>query len=300
MLDGILVVNKPQGMTSHDVVARLRRVYQTKKIGHTGTLDPMVEGVLVLCFGKATKLSNILMAGMKTYHVTILLGKATDTEDITGAVVATEDVTKLNFDEQQIQETLNAFLGTYQQQVPLYAAVKVDGKKLYQYAREQKEVVRPIKTLHIANISYESGSLKRVEAGFLFSFTVTGSKGLYARTLCVDIGKKLGSCATMAKLTRTRSGNYDIHQALPLDEVMTQKPPLIPIRSINFIQHVVEVEPEVAAKLKVGYKLPKYFVEDTTRLTEQFLVRDKETTEVIGIFEADQKNSDKYRSVRIL
>lgn len=210
-MNGILNIYKEQGYTSHDVVAILRRILKTKKIGHTGTLDPNAEGVLPICVGNATKLSELLMEKQKTYQVTMQFGKVTDTQDIWGNV--TEE-RKVELSEEEVIRELMTFVGEIEQIPPMYSAVKQGGKKLYELAREGKIVerkARPVTIYRIEEVRFLQGHELR--------FTVTCSKGTYIRTLCHDLGQMLGCGAVMTALLRTQSGNFGLENALKLDEV---------------------------------------------------------------------------------
>lgn len=212
-MDGILNIYKEKGFTSHDVVAKLRRVLHQKRIGHTGTLDPEAEGVLPVCIGKATKLCGMLTEKEKCYRATAVLGIETDTQDTFGQILArtgTEGITK-----EQIMEAICSFTGDYEQTPPMYSAKKVNGKKLYEYARQGIEVERepvPVTIFSIENIGIDM-------EGHTFSMEVTCSKGTYIRTLCHDIGKKLGCGAAMQSLLRTRVRDFTVEEALSLSEV---------------------------------------------------------------------------------
>ena len=210
MLDGFLNVYKEQGYTSFDVVAKLRGILKQKKIGHTGTLDPMAEGVLLVCLGQATKLSEMLIDKDKTYRCVMLLGKTTDTEDVTGKVLTeTADIP----DEASVIEAVNSFIGTYGQIPPMYSAIKVNGKKLYEYARQGIEIERSPREVTIFEVKIENVSLPRV------TFTIHCSKGTYIRSLCRDIGEKLGCGAVMEKLVRTEVKNFRVEDSLTLAEI---------------------------------------------------------------------------------
>lgn len=210
MLDGFLNVYKEQGYTSFDVVAKLRGILKQKKIGHTGTLDPMAEGVLLVCLGQATKLSEMLIDKDKTYRCVMLLGKTTDTEDVTGKVLTeTAEIP----DEASVTEAVNSFIGTYGQIPPMYSAIKVNGKKLYEYARQGIEIERSPREVTIFELKIEDMSLPRV------TFTIHCSKGTYIRSLCRDIGEKLGCGAVMEKLVRTEVKNFRVEDSLTLAEI---------------------------------------------------------------------------------
>lgn len=211
MINGILNIYKEKGYTSHDVVAKLRKIIGQKKIGHTGTLDPDAEGVLPVCIGRATKVCDMLTERDKTYEAVLLLGKTTDTQDISGTVLeerATDGVT-----EEQAEECIRGFEGEYDQVPPMYSALKVNGKKLYELAREGKTVERKSRRVRINRIRILEISLPRIR------MEVSCSKGTYIRTLCQDIGERLGTGGCMESLLRTRSGRFGIEESLRLDEV---------------------------------------------------------------------------------
>lgn len=208
-MDGILLINKPAQMTSHDVVNKVRKLLHTKKVGHCGTLDPDATGVLVLCIGKATKALQFLMSEEKEYIATLTLGSATDTYDASGTIVES-----VNFQGvENVEDVLESFLGKQKQLPPLYSAIKVKGKKLYEYARNHEEVnIEPrdieIKELELLNINNN-----------LITFRVKCSKGTYIRSLCVDIAKALGYPGHMASLIRTQSGHFHIHDCVTLEDI---------------------------------------------------------------------------------
>lgn len=209
-MDGIINVYKEKGFTSHDVVAKMRGILRMKKIGHTGTLDPAAEGVLPVCLGKGTKLCDMLTDKTKTYQAVMLLGQETDTQDTTGNVLAEYPVTVT---EEAVREAVLSFLGSYMQIPPMYSALKVNGKKLYELARAGKEVERQARPVEILEISVDEIKLPRV------TMTVTCSKGTYIRTLCYDIGRKLGCGACMEQLLRTRVDCFRLEDSLRLAEI---------------------------------------------------------------------------------
>ena len=210
MYHGIINVYKESGYTSHDAVAKLRGILGQKKIGHTGTLDPAAVGVLPICLGSGTKLCDMLTDKNKEYRATLLLGQETDTQDTTGTVLAGREVTVT---EEEVSRVILSFAGEYDQIPPMYSAIKVDGKKLYQLAREGKEVERKARRVRIDEIEIEKLELPYV------TMRVRCSKGTYIRTLCYDIGRRLECGGTMAALTRTQVGEFRIEEALRLDEI---------------------------------------------------------------------------------
>ncbi len=211
-MNGIININKPLGMTSHDVVGRLRRILGIKKIGHTGTLDPDASGVLPMCIGRATKTADMLTAQNKQYIAEVTLGSATTTLDASGEVTETSEV---NVDESDIQSVVTEFVGDIMQIPPMYSAIKIDGKRLYELARDGVEVERKPRPVTIEKIEILSIDLENKK----FSMKVDCSKGTYIRTLCDDIGRRLGCLAHMSALIRTRSGRFCIDDAYTLDEV---------------------------------------------------------------------------------
>ncbi len=209
MYNGIINIYKEAGYTSHDVVARLRGILKQKKIGHTGTLDPAATGVLPVCLGSGTKLCDMLTDKSKEYRAVLRLGCETDTQDMTGTILAEKEV---RVTQEQAEEAILSFVGEYGQIPPMYSAVKVNGRKLYELAREGKEIERKPRKVEIYRIETEEIRLPFI------SMRVECSKGTYIRTLCHDIGRKLGCGGAMAELTRIRSGSFRIEEALRLEE----------------------------------------------------------------------------------
>ncbi len=217
MYNGVIIVNKEAGFTSHDVVAKLRGILKQKKIGHTGTLDPDATGVLPVCLGHATKLCDMLTDKDKTYEAVMLLGKVTDTQDITGKIIEECDIVSMreqnNISDEHILEAISSFIGEYSQIPPMYSALKVNGKKLYELARDGIEIERQPRTVFINSIENIVIDFPRV------TMTVSCSKGTYIRTLCHDIGSKLGCGACMESLKRTRVSSFTIGDALTLSQI---------------------------------------------------------------------------------
>ena len=225
MYEGVLNVYKERGFTSHDVVAKLRGILKMKKIGHTGTLDPDAEGVLPVCLGQATRLCGMLTDEGKTYRAVMLLGVETDTQDAGGRVVHSRTVAQAEREadcpegdpfcltEEQVAEAVRGFIGRYDQIPPMYSARKVNGRKLYDLARQGKTVERQAKAVRIHQIGIEEIKLPRVV------MTVSCSKGTYIRTLCHDIGQKLGCGACMESLLRVRVGRFAVGESLRLAQI---------------------------------------------------------------------------------
>ena len=211
MKDGILIVNKPEGYTSRDVVNKLNHIFGTKKIGHTGTLDPLATGVLVCALGSYTKLVSSLTSFDKEYVAEIKLGIKTDTGDITGNIL--EEDYDYNVDSEKILEVFNSFPKTYNQTVPKYSAVKINGKKLYEYARENIEIKLPTREVNIYSLDlleFNNGIIK---------FKTKVSKGTYIRSLIEDLCKNLDVIGTMNSLVRTKQGNFSINDAINLQDI---------------------------------------------------------------------------------
>ena len=210
-MDGILIVNKPSGITSHDVVDFVRRKFNVRRVGHTGTLDPMAQGVLVVLIGKATKLSSKFLQDDKEYIAKIFFGKKTDTQDTTGKVIKEKVV--LDLDIESIKRAFNNFLGDIEQIPPMVSAIKYKGKKLYQLARAGKSVPRKPRPIKIKDMELIDFSLPEA------TFRVRCSKGTYIRALCEDIGSSLGIPSCMSGLVRIRSGDFLLKDAKDLHEI---------------------------------------------------------------------------------
>lgn len=230
-MNGIVVIDKEQNMTSHDVVAILRRKLKTKKVGHTGTLDPMATGVLPVCIGTSTKIVDYLMDQKKTYICSMVLGSATDTQDCWGEVIDTKDTSHIN--EEGYKSTILSFIGEIDQIPPMYSALKIGGEKLVDLARQGIEVKREPRRRHIFSIS-------NIEIlGLNAKFEVTCSKGTYIRTLCHDIGLKLGTFAHMTELRRVASEPFHISQALKIHDVDSSTHLIKTDEALNFMPKIV-------------------------------------------------------------
>jgi len=211
-LDGLLLVDKPSGMTSHDVVHRVRKQFQIKKVGHCGTLDPMATGLLMLVFGKATKVQDLLMSEDKFYSGTLTLGSSTTTQDATGEVVVEMPVPELT--TEKIQDVFESYKGDFYQLPPMVSAIKVDGVPLYKHARKGKEVKREPRFVHVYHYHITHMDLPHV------NFNIKCSKGFYVRTYCHDIGLQLKCHGHLSSLRRTGSGNFSINDAIGFDELI--------------------------------------------------------------------------------
>lgn len=252
-MNGVLLLNKPRGMTSHDCVMKLRRILGTKKVGHTGTLDPDVDGVLPICVGSATKLVQFLTAETKTYIGEVTVGYSTTTEDSSGEIVLRQSVDELVHLE-EIKAILATMKGTQIQIPPMYSAVKVDGKKLYEYARAGLDVVRPKREVTIYDLLLLNEP-KQSDGLLKFRFRVLGSKGIFIRTVAVTIGEKLGYPAHMSDLTRIASGNFKLDDCQTFEEIETHGPKFLSVSEALLDFSTVFVDSWVEKLVKNGVKL---------------------------------------------
>lgn len=249
-MDGVIIINKQKGFTSHDVVNVIRKKLNIKKVGHTGTLDPNATGVLPILVGKATKISKYLIEHNKTYIATIKLGEKTDTGDSEGQVIETKKVPK-KLEKEEIEQVLTDFLGKQKQLPPIYSAIKVKGKKLYEYAREGQEVKiepRDIEIYKIKLLEYKYNKIK---------IEVECSKGTYIRTLCEDISKKLETVGYMEELQRTKINEFKIENSLLLDDINIQnvEQKLIKIEEIFKEKNSIELNDKKLELFLNGVKL---------------------------------------------
>lgn len=210
-MDGVIIINKPQGCTSHDIVYKVKKIVN-EKVGHTGTLDPMAQGVLPLLIGKGTLCSKYLINHDKIYQVELTLGIKTDTADGEGKIIEEKELIDENIKKEKVQETLQSFKGKQKQIPPMYSAIKVKGKKLYEYARKGQEVQIEPREIEIYSITLDALNKNKIQ------FTVSCSKGTYIRSLCEDIAEKLGTVGYMSKLNRIKVGEFDIKEAINIEE----------------------------------------------------------------------------------
>lgn len=256
-MDGILPLWKEKGMTSHDCVFKVRKILKTKKVGHTGTLDPDVEGVLPLCIGKATRLAEYITDSGKTYEAEVTIGIATETEDASGKVVETKTIEK-PVTEKELEEVFKQLTGEIQQIPPMYSAVKVNGKKLYEYARAGETIDRPSRTVSIYAIERISPITQNAEK-IRFSIRISCGKGTYIRTLAVMIGERLGYPAHMSHLVRTHSGGFGPQECVTLS-ALAEKSDLSDVfkpveRAVSHLPKW-NVNDTVAVTIKNGAVLP--------------------------------------------
>lgn len=218
-MNGIIPLYKERGMTSHDCVSQLRKILHQKKVGHSGTLDPSVDGVLPVCVGSATKVVDYLLNHRKVYRGSVTLGFSTETEDLDGDEVDRQPLSA-PFTDEAIDAVLQTLTGDLQQTPPMYSAVKVNGRKLYEYARKHETVERPVRTIHVARFDRTAPSTFDETTGTqTFTFEVECSKGTYVRTLAVQAGEALGVPSVMASLTRVESGGFTLQETISLAQV---------------------------------------------------------------------------------
>ena len=258
-MNGLLLVNKDKNMTSRDVINKLNHIFSMKKIGHTGTLDPLATGVMICLFGKYTKLVDLITGYDKEYIAEIKLGIKTDTLDITGNVIETKKVKITNED---ILQVFNEFPKEYMQEVPIYSAVKINGKKLYEYARNNKLIELPKRKVNIYNLELISFNKD------IITFKVNVSKGTYIRSLINDLCEKLNTIGTMNNLIRTKQGNFDIKDSYKLEEILNGNYKFQNIK--EFLDYpVIEIPDKYIKKVENGNKVENIFnIEDKVIFTK--------------------------------
>lgn len=292
-MDGLINIYKEKGFTSHDVVAKMRGILHMKKIGHTGTLDPDATGVLPVCIGKGTRLCSLLENHDKTYEAVLLLGVETDTQDISGKILAEKQV---SVTEEQVLSVLSAFQGKIMQIPPMYSALKVNGRKLYEYAREGKVIERTPRPVEIYRLTVEKMELPRI------TLTVSCSKGTYIRTLCHDIGQALGCGGCMESLIRTRVGSFFLEDSITLEELEEKR------NSDSLASCVVTVE-EVFAGLPAVHTREKYdvLIRNGNRLRGSMMDKDPAVGQIrmydssglfVGVYEFDPVRKD-YKPLKM-
>lgn len=292
MMDGILLLNKPKGMTSHDCVNRVRRLFKTKKVGHTGTLDPNVTGVLPICINNATKIIQFMELDTKSYQAVISIGTSTSTEDSEGEVIE-QNLSYKKITRDEILDVLNSFLGKQKQIPPMISSVKVNGKKLYQYARENKTVERPVRDIEIFEIELLSKESIFEGNEVTFEFRVHVSKGTYIRTLAVDIGQKLGYAAHLKDMIRTQSGQFKLEDCVTFEEIEQADVQLISIYEALKDRFMITCDNQLEEKIKNGKKLKNIHQQDEIVFVNQH-------QEVIGIYKIDENNQELIKPIRVL
>lgn len=281
-MDGVILINKPKGITSRDVVNEVCKILKTKKVGHTGTLDPIASGVLVVCVGKATKLVDIITSANKEYVATVKLGLLTDTLDLDGEVLKKEKVT---IRKEELINVLDSFLGKYEQEVPIYSAVKVNGKKLYEYAREGKKVNLPkrmveIKKIELINLTDEE-----------YKFKVLASKGTYIRSLIYDINRKLNVIGVMSDLVRTKQGIFNIDDAYTLEDIKTGNYKMYTITDVLKNDNCVVINDKLFNSIKNGCIIDNIYGKEVVTFIYD--------NEVVSIYKTYDKDKTKLKPFKM-
>lgn len=276
-----LIVDKPEGYTSRDVVNIIGKKFKTKKVGHTGTLDPLATGVLVVCVNKATKIAELLTSLDKEYIAEFTFGLLTDTLDNTGNILKEESAI---LKKEDIEESLKQMIGSYEQEVPIYSAVKVNGKKLYEYARNNEEVELPkhkveIKELELLDIKYENDKT-------IIKVRCFVSKGTYIRSLGYDIAKKVGSIAIMSSLRRVKQGKFDIKDSYTLEQIENNEYKMLDILDVQDYNKV-EIDEELYKKIINGAIIDNIYNEDVIIFTYN--------NQVIAIYKTYDKDNKKLK-----
>lgn len=282
-MNGILVVNKEKNYTSRDIVNIISKELKTKKVGHTGTLDPMATGVLVVTIGESTKIAELLVSTYKEYIAEVTLGIKTDTLDITGNILEKKQI---KLDKSKLEQTIKTFQKKYLQEVPIYSAVKVNGKKLYEYARNKEEVKLPKKEVEIKEIEL----LKYAENKFTFRCLV--SKGTYIRSLINDICNELNIIGTMSDLKRTKQGKFKIENSYTLEQIKNNEYKILEMQEVLKEYPQIEVNEYIENKIKNGCLLEN-------RYNENIIVFINKNQQVIGIYKKYEKDSNKIKPWKI-
>ncbi|CAI8803583.1 MULTISPECIES: tRNA pseudouridine(55) synthase TruB [Bacillus] len=299
-MEGVLLLHKPKGMTSHDCVFKLRKILREKRIGHTGTLDPDVTGVLPICVGRATKIAQFLTSETKTYEGEVTLGFSTTTEDASGEVVEKQDVNRI-ITRQEVESVLAELTGTIEQVPPMYSAVKVNGKKLYEYARAGKEVERPVRTIAIHEFALLDDREVFEGKAVSFRFRVTCSKGTYVRTLAVMVGEKLGFPAHMSHLVRTASGEFNLEDCISFEEIeQTVQNGTVDSIFISIDEALSKfpkmvVDDEQAEKIKNGM-----FLKNELQVTAPFITVFDTNERCLAIYEHHPKHPGMLKPMKVL
>lgn len=264
-MNGILIVNKPKNYTSRDIVNIISKKLNTKKVGHTGTLDPIAEGVLVVPIGRALKISELLTSEKKEYIAKVILGYETDMLDITGKEIKRNIP---NVDKDKLIEVLNSFIGKYNQEVPMYSAVKINGRKLYEYARSNIQITPPSKIVEIYSISLLEGPIYKDDT-VEFTMKCEVSKGTYIRSLIRDIAYKLSTYGTMKELIRTKQGSFLLEDAFTLEDIQKDKYKLLSIKEALPNIKITKIDDKILKQVKNGMVLDKFFEEEISLLVDK-------------------------------
>ena len=286
-MNGIIVVNKEEGFTSRDMVNKVGKILGTKKIGHTGTLDPMATGVLVMCVGKCTSLVDMITSDYKEYVAGVRLGILTDTLDTTGNII---DEVSVNFSRDEIIGALDSMIGEYYQEVPIYSAVKIDGKKLYEYAREGISIELPKRLVNIKEIELVSDI--DYHDGFIdFSIRCLVSKGTYIRSLIRDIASKLGSIGVMSSLVRTRQGDFSIADACSISDIENGNYNLIDLGTYFKDKYKVKVDDDLRKSVLNGAILNNSYGVDEVLFVDGDLV--------LALYRTYEKDNSKIKPYKM-
>lgn len=284
-MNGILLINKEKDYTSRDVVNIVSKELKTKKIGHTGTLDPLATGVLVLTIGSYTKLSELLTSTYKEYIAEVILGINTDTLDITGNILEDKDCI---IEKELIEQTLKKMIGFYEQEVPIYSAVKVNGKKLYEYARNNEEVILPKKMVEIKNIELLDYKINNNKTNFKFKCLV--SKGTYIRSLIRDIAFKLNTVGVMKNLIRTKQGNFKIEDCYTLEDIKNNNYKLLDVDNYLDMKKI-DMDEKLENKIKNGQIINNVYNEDIIMFR---------SSNIISIYKKYDKDKSKLKPWKVI
>lgn len=283
-MNGLIVIDKEKDFTSRDLVNITEKIFDTRKVGHAGTLDPMATGVLILAVGTGVKVLEYLNDSTKEYIATVKMGILTDTLDITGNIL--EENKNFNITKERLIEALNSFHGKYNQVVPLYSSVKVSGERLYKYARKNKEVELPKREVEIFDIEL----IEFNKDEFIFKTTV--SKGTYIRSLIRDIGEELNVCCTMKELRRTRQGDFSLDDAISVDDLKNERIKLIPLEKALKDMLIVDVDDYIENKINHGAILRNLY--DGSPIAYR-----NKNNEIIAIYEVYSKDNTKVKPVKV-
>jgi tRNA pseudouridine55 synthase len=287
-MDGIILVNKEEGMNSRRVVDIVGKIIGTKSIGHTGTLDPIATGVLVLCFGRATKVSELITNYDKEYIAEVVVGLSTDTLDVTGNTI--EEKNEINLSKDDLISTLNSFIGNISQEVPAYSAVKVNGKRLYKYARSNREIDLPKRDVEIYNISL-IGDLEKVNGKIKFKMKCNVSKGTYIRSLIRDIGLKIGYPTCMSALIRTKQGKFKLEDCNQLSDIQNGNYSVLSIDEVLPDMETYLVDENNEKKIRTGSIIDKTFTGDICKIKN----KNGELLAIYKTYELDNSKMKPYK-----
>ncbi|WP_028399024.1 tRNA pseudouridine(55) synthase TruB [Ectobacillus panaciterrae] len=299
-MEGVLLLNKPKGMTSHDCVFKIRKILKEKRVGHTGTLDPDVTGVLPICVGRATKIAQFLTSETKTYEGQVTIGFSTTTEDASGDIVERQEVNRTIL-RNEIEDVLKSLTGTIEQMPPMYSAVKVNGKKLYEYARQGIEVERPVRTITIHEFELLDDRETFHGSPLSFRFRVMCSKGTYVRTLAVMIGERLGFPAHMSDLIRTASGQFTIQDCITFEQIEENVQNGTVGNIFRSIDETLQDFPKIIVNEEQSEKVKNgAFLPNVLQLTEGFVMVFNENEQCLAIYEPHAGKSGWLKPTKVL